>query len=142
MLDRSVASPPDILFYDGHCALCHRSVKFVLRHDHDDSKFLFAPLQGSTFMEKIPSDRRAALPDSLIVLTSKDELFVRSGAFLHVCRRLGGVWGVLAAIVAIVPRIVRDAAYNLVARTRYRIFGRKEDLCPVVPASLRGRFLN
>ncbi|HEY6465752.1 MAG TPA: DCC1-like thiol-disulfide oxidoreductase family protein [Candidatus Acidoferrales bacterium] len=132
---------PDVLFYDGHCGLCHRSVKFVLRHDRDGSKFVFAPLQGSTFIEKIPSGRRAVLPDSLVALTSKDELFVRSDAFLHICRRLGGGWHLLAAMLTIVPRTVRDAVYNLIARTRYRIFGRRDDLCPVVPASLRGRFL-
>lgn len=132
---------PDILFYDGRCGLCHRSVRFVLRHDRDGDKFLFAPLQGGTFVEKIAPDRRAGLPDSVIVLTSKNELFVRSDAFLHICRRLGGGWRALAAMLVIVPRVMRDAAYNLVARTRYRIFGRKDDLCPVVPAGLRGRFL-
>lgn len=132
---------PDILFYDGHCGLCHLSVQFVLRHDRDGGKFVFAPLQGSTFIEKIPSQRRAVLPDSLVVFTIKDELFVRSDAFLHICRRLGGGWRVLAAMLAIVPRRVRDTVYNLIARTRYRIFGRKDDLCPMVPASLRARFL-
>ena len=141
MLGLSVALAHDILFYDGHCGLCHRSVKFVLRHDRDGVKFLFAPLQGSTFIEKIPADRRAVLPDSLVVLTSQGDLFMRSDAFLHVCRRLGGEGRVLAAMLAIVPRTVRDAVYNSVARTRYRIFGRKNDLCPVVPASLRTRFL-
>lgn len=136
-----MTSSRDILFYDGHCGLCHRSVKFVLRHDRDGDEFMFAPLQGSTFVERIPPGPRAALPDSLVVLTSKDELFVRSDAFLHICRRLGGPWRVVATILAIVPRMARDAAYNLVARTRYRIFGRKDELCPVIPASLRGRFL-
>ncbi|HEY6465097.1 MAG TPA: DCC1-like thiol-disulfide oxidoreductase family protein, partial [Candidatus Acidoferrales bacterium] len=73
--------------------------------------------------------------------TSKDDLLTRSDAFLHICRSLGGGWSVLGAMLAIVPRTVRDAVYSLVARTRYRIFGRKDDLCPMVPASLRGRFL-
>jgi predicted DCC family thiol-disulfide oxidoreductase YuxK len=136
-----VTLAPDILFYDGHCGLCHRSVKFVLGHDREGDKFLFAPLQGSTFVEKIATERRAALPDSLIVLTSQNDLFVRSDAFLYICRQLGGGWRVLAAMLEIVPRTLRDAAYNLVARTRYRIFGRKDDLCPLLPAALRDRFL-
>lgn len=142
MLHKSVIAPPDILFYDGHCGLCHRAVKFVLRRDRDGSKFLFAPLQGATFIEKISSERRAALPDSLVVLTNSNDLFVRSDAFVHICRRLGGGWRVLAAMLRVVPRPVRDAVYNLIARTRFRIFGRKDDLCPIVPPSLRGRFLN
>ena len=132
---------PEILFYDGHCALCHRAVKFVLKRDRTGAAFRFAPLQGATFAEEIPADRRIALPDSVIVLTNDGRLLTRSDAFLHICRRLGGVWRPLAGIFSIVPRFLRDAVYNFIARVRYGIFGRKDDLCPIVPPNLRGRFL-
>jgi predicted DCC family thiol-disulfide oxidoreductase YuxK len=135
-----VARPAEILFYDGHCGLCHHAVKFVLRHDRSGELFCFAPLQGSTFLDRVPEDCRAGLPDSLVVLTRDGSLLVRSDAFLHILRRLGAVWCTLAGILTIVPRSLRDAVYNLVARTRYRVFGRQRELCPMVPPELRSRF--
>jgi predicted DCC family thiol-disulfide oxidoreductase YuxK len=135
-----VAGPLEMLFYDGYCGLCHRSVKFVMRHDPSGELFHFAPLQGDSFAGKVPSERRAGLPDSVVVLTADGRLLVRSDATLHILRRLGGGWRTLAGISAIVPRFLRDGVYNLIARVRYSIFGRKDDLCPLVPAELRNRF--
>jgi predicted DCC family thiol-disulfide oxidoreductase YuxK len=136
-----VQSSPEIVFYDGHCGLCHGAVQFVLRHDRSGGAFRFAPLQGSTFVERVAAERRAQLPDSIVVLTASGELLTRSDGFLYICRRIGGFWGALAAILAIVPRFLRDTVYNFVARIRYRIFGRRDELCPMVPAELRERFL-
>lgn len=82
------------------------------------------------------------MPDSVALLTADGRLLVRSDAFIHIFRRLGGPWSALAAVCAVVPRRLRDAVYNLVARTRYRIFGRRDDMCPIVPISLRERFLD
>ncbi len=116
-------------------------VKFVVRHDRA-GVFHFAPLRGSTFLEGVPASRRAIVPDSVTVLTANNDLLVRSDALIYVLRRLGGRWPKLAAMMAIVPRPLRDAVYNLIARIRYPIFGRRDDLCPVVPQSLRDRFLD
>jgi predicted DCC family thiol-disulfide oxidoreductase YuxK len=134
------AAPTEILFYDGHCGLCHRAVKFVLRHDRSGTAFRFAPLQGETFQSRIPPEKRAALPDSVVVLTAAGTLLVRSAAFLHILRRLGGGWKILAGALGVIPRPALDAAYNVVARIRYRIFGARDDLCPLVPPALRARF--
>ena len=133
-------SSAEMLFYDGYCGLCHRAVKFVLRHDRSGTAFQFAPLQGETFQARVAGERRAGLPDSVVVLTREGELLVRSGAFLHILRRLGGGWRVLAAVLSVVPRGLRDFVYDFVARIRYRVFGTRDDLCPVVPAELRARF--
>ena len=137
----AVPDSPEILFYDGHCALCHGAVKFVLKRDRTGAAFRFAPLQGSTFVEKLSPSQRAGLPDSVIVLTNEGQLLTRSDAFLHILRRLGGGWRPLAGMFSIVPRALRDAVYNFIARIRYSIFGRKDDLCPIMPPNLRERFL-
>ena len=129
-----------MLFYDGHCGLCHRAVKFVLRHDPDGRAFRFAPLQGDTFQALVPPHRRAGLPDSVVILTRDGALLVRSNAFLHIFRELGGGWSVLAGMLQIIPRFVRDAVYDFIARIRYRVFGRRDDWCPVTPPELRARF--
>lgn len=130
----------EILYYDGHCGLCHHGVKFVLQHDHSGTTFRFAPLQGVTFQSRVPVSQRAALPDSMAVQTAAGSLLIRSDAFIHILRRLGGGWRILAAAVAVIPRPLRDLAYNLVARKRHRVFSRPVELCPMVPASLRARF--
>jgi predicted DCC family thiol-disulfide oxidoreductase YuxK len=132
--------PAEYLFYDGHCGLCHRAAKFVLKHDLDGRAFRFAPLQGPTFLARVAAERRIGLPDSVVVLTRDGELLMRSTAFLHIFRRLGGGWGILAAMLSVVPRGLRDLIYDFVARIRYRVFGKRDELCPIVPAELRARF--
>jgi predicted DCC family thiol-disulfide oxidoreductase YuxK len=143
MLSRSMAigaSSAEILFYDGHCGLCHRTVKFVLRYDRSGNAFRFAPLQGETFQVRVPASQQAGLPDSIVVLTREGELLARSDAFLHILRRMGGGWESLASVLGVIPRVVRDAVYDFVARIRYRVFGRRDEVCPVTAAELRGRF--
>ena len=64
----------------------------------------------------------------------------RSDAALHLLHRIGGGWRRVAALGRLVPRGLRDAVYDLVARVRYRVFGRKDEACPVIPPALRSRF--
>jgi predicted DCC family thiol-disulfide oxidoreductase YuxK len=130
---------PETIFYDGHCALCHRAVKFVLQHDRTGAAFRFAPLQGQTFQARVPVDRRGGMPDSMAVATG-DALLLRSDACVHILRRLGGGWRTAAALLAVIPRPLRDAVYALFASIRLRAFGRRDDLCPTVPPELRERF--
>lgn len=134
------AMKPEMIFYDGTCALCHGAVKFVLRRDRDGSAFRFAPLQGETFRARVAAEHRAALPDSLVVLAADGSLRVRSEAIRHILRRLGGGWKILAAVMGVVPSALRDAAYDGVAALRYRVFGRKREGCPAGAPEWRARF--
>lgn len=129
-----------MLFYDGQCGLCHRTVKFVLKHDRSGGAFRFAPLQGSTFASRVRPPERAGVPDSLVVLTEQGSLLVRSDALIHILRRLGGGWRFWAGLIAVLPRPMRNLGYDFVARIRYSVFGRREDLCPIVPPDWRARF--
>lgn len=130
----------EVLFYDGHCGLCHNAVKFVLKHDRSAAAFRFAPLQGKTFQATVPLHQRGGLPDSLIVLALDGTLLIRSNAWIHILRRLGGGWKTIATLVAIIPQPLRDLFYRCLARVRYSVFGRREDLCPILRADLRERF--
>jgi predicted DCC family thiol-disulfide oxidoreductase YuxK len=65
---------------------------------------------------------------------------MRSNASLYILRSLGGGWKTLAKVLGVVPRGLRDLVYDFVARIRYRVFGRRDDLCPIVPPDLRARF--
>jgi len=76
----------------------------------------------------------------MVVLTDEGSLLVRSDALIHILRSLGGGWRFLGGLIAVVPRPVRDLGYDFVARIRYRVFGTREDLCPVAPPDWRARF--
>lgn len=128
------------LFYDGYCRLCQHAVRFVLAEDTTGAAFRFAPLQGETFRARVTPEQRMGLPDSVVVQKSDGTLLMRSDAILYVMTRMGGVWRVLAAGMKVIPHGVRDFVYNIIARIRFRVFGRREDLCPVVPPELRARF--
>ena len=127
-----------ILFYDGTCALCHGLVRWVVAHDAN-AIFAFAPLQGATFAELVKDAPTEALPDSVVVRDEAGNLHTCSDAVIFLLRKLG--WRRWATTLAIVPRPLRDLAYGFVAKVRYRAFGRTAEICPIMPAELRRRFL-
>lgn len=135
-----MTAEPAILFYDGGCGLCHRSVRFVVAADRA-GVFGFAPLGGETFRAAVPEERRASLPDSIVVRRTDGALLARSDATIYLLSRLGAGWRALGALLALVPRGLRDAAYDFVARNRASWFAPPADACPLVPAHLRARFL-
>lgn len=130
------------LLFDGVCHLCHGAVQWVIRHD-PRAVFRFAALQSAAGQALLAGHALAlsARPtiDS-VVLVDGDRLWVRSDAALEVLRRLGGIWGVLR-ILRLVPRPIRDAIYDWVARHRYRWFGRRDE-CWLPTPELRRRFLD
>lgn len=132
---------PDLVFYDGDCGLCHGTVLFLLRRDPEGRRFRFAPLQGETFNEHVPESRREALPDSIVIETPEHRLVFRSAGTVRLLRRVGGIWSLLAGVLWVIPRPVRDLGYRIVAATRHHLFNRPIGLCPVVPVELRDRFL-
>ncbi|MEM8783853.1 MAG: DCC1-like thiol-disulfide oxidoreductase family protein [Planctomycetota bacterium] len=128
-----------VIFYDGHCGLCHRWVKFVAPRDPGGRRFMFAPLQGEFIKSQLSPEQIAALPDS-IVLYDAGELRIRSDAVLSILSRLGGIWKLFAGLGRVVPRFLRDWAYDRVASVRHRFFRRPEEACPIMPPELRARF--
>jgi len=131
---------PERLFYDGSCALCHWAVRFVVVRDVQGDAFRFAPLASDAFGKATAAAGRADFPDSLVVETRDGRYLTKSAAVIHVMRRLPFPWPTLGTLARVVPPFLLDAVYDLVARTRYRIFGRTDDACPVIPAQLRSRF--
>lgn len=127
------------LFYDGTCGLCHRCVRFVLAEDHTGASCDLAPLQGESLERAVPN--AGSLPDSIVLRLADGTLLVRSAAVLHIMRRLGGAWRVIALVSGLVPRVILDVGYRGVARIRRRLFRRPEALCPIVPAHLARRFV-
>jgi predicted DCC family thiol-disulfide oxidoreductase YuxK len=129
----------ETVFYDGTCGLCHRYVRFLLAEDAR-GVLRFSPLQGEALVAAVPAGQRAQLPDSIVVLTGSGELLVRSRALVHALARLGGLWRIAAWALRALPRRLADAAYDALARRRRRWFAAPPELCPLLPAHLRGRF--
>jgi len=137
--------PNPIILYDGVCGLCNRLVQFLLNRDSRD-RFRFASLQ-SEFAANILR-RHSASPDDLdtmyVVLNYDlpgERIASRSDAAAVALRQLGGGWAALGTALQALPGWIRNWGYNLVARNRYRIFG-KYDSCPIPPEKDRLKFLD
>ena len=126
-----------IVYFDGYCGLCDRFVQFVLRRDRA-ARYRFAPLQGSTARERVPSTLDPETSQT-VILEDGRRFRVRSDAALAILTGLGGAWR-LAGSLRMVPRPLRDAVYDLVARHRSRWFGRRSE-CRVPEPAQRDRFL-
>jgi predicted DCC family thiol-disulfide oxidoreductase YuxK len=129
-----------IVFFDGVCGLCDKTVRFLLRHDRHD-RLRFAPLQGETARRVLPPlGGRPEDLDTIYVVTADGRLLQRSRAVLFATVALGGAWVLLGAL-RIVPRPLADLVYRFVARVRYRVFGRF-DTCSIPTPEERARFLD
>ena len=134
-----------IILYDGVCGLCNRLVQFVLKRDSRD-RFRFASLQ-SPFADRI-LQRFGANPqdlDTVYVVVNygqpDERLAARSDAVILILRELGGFWNALSWLLRALPRWLRDWKYNVVARYRYRVFG-KYDSCPLPQEKDKRKFLD
>ena len=134
-----------ILLYDGVCGLCNRLVQFILRHDRK-SIFRFASLQ-SPLAARILA-RHGVNPtdlDTVYVAINRElpdeSLLSRSDAVLFVLKQLDSLWRAAALLLQLLPKFLRDPAYNAVARRRYRIFGRS-DVCTLPADADHTRFLD
>ena len=129
-----------IVLFDGICNLCNRSVLFIIRRDHKD-QFRFAALQseiGEHFLKERHID--SAETDSIILYEPGVAYYTRSSAALIIGKSFGGIWRLLT-VLEWIPRPIRDFFYNLIARNRYRWFGRKE-FCMIPTPELQSKFLN
>jgi len=133
-----------VLLYDGVCAVCNKSVQTILKNDWRGT-MRFAALQsdfGKAAIERHPDLKDV---DSVILLEPADVdggegAYARSTAALKVASYLGGVWK-LFLIGYVIPRPIRDALYDFVARNRYKILGKHES-CMLPPPDSRARFLD
>ena len=127
-----------IVLFDGVCNLCNGSVQFIIGRD-PVGHFRFASLQspvGQELQTRLGIDPQAL--DS-VILVEGDRWYKESDAALRIARGMKGAWKLLA-VFRLIPRPLRDAAYRLIARNRYRWFG-KQETCWLPTPELRGRFL-
>lgn len=133
-----------LLLYDGVCGLCDRSVQFVLRHDKRD-RFRFATLQGDT--GSVAAAKHGIDPTELssfvLILDHEgqsERVMTRGRAGMRVLWELGGFWR-LVGWLSVLPGWLVNPFYNLIAKNRYRIFGKLE-ACRIPTPGERAKFVD
>jgi len=127
-----------LVFFDGVCNYCNYWVNFCIRRDRQ-KKLLFAPLQGKTANQLLPEYLPGPAVMESVILVDKGKLYTKSAAVLRLARYLDGGWKLAYGLI-IIPGFIRDFVYNIIARNRYRWFG-KRDECMVPTPAYKERFL-
>jgi predicted DCC family thiol-disulfide oxidoreductase YuxK len=136
-----------LMLFDGLCGLCNSAVQWVTQHDHAD-RFRFTPLQSeltAAILSRHGISREAVLKSNTVYLvldagTAHERLLTKSNVTVNMLLLLGGRWRVLGYLLRAVPTFLRNAAYGLFARNRYRLTGRYE-VCPLPTDAERMKFL-
>lgn len=126
-----------IVFFDGVCGMCNALIDHLMRADRQQ-QLMFAPLQGPTAAKLLPPQSEDPSEWSLYYL-DENGLYDQFYACMQICRRLGGVYSLLS-LGRFIPQSIGNALYRLVAKNRYRIFGKKE-ACRLPTPEERARFL-
>lgn len=129
-----------IILFDGVCNLCSRAVRIVLKRDRR-REFRFAAMQSEAGRKLLA---KAGLPEGgvdYLVLVEGGRSYTKSDAVIRIAARLTPLWRCWALVARLVPRFLRDLKYDLIARCRYRIFGRSS-ACMLPPPDAADRFLS
>jgi predicted DCC family thiol-disulfide oxidoreductase YuxK len=137
-----------LVIFDGHCGLCNGTVRWLLRHDGRD-RLRFAAFDSPRVGEllRVAGMNEAARgdgPGTILVVRNLDsterQLVTRSDAIVALLGELPQPWTAVGGALGLIPRPIRDLGYRLVARWRYRIWGRV-DICPLPMAADQAKFL-
>ena len=127
-----------LILFDGVCNLCNSSVQFILLRDKKD-RFRFASLQsdyGQSILKQynLPTDKFNSL-----ALVENSKIYQKSTGALRIARKLKGLWPMLYGFI-IVPPFIRNLVYDIIAKNRYRWFGKKEE-CMLPRPEWKQKFL-
>jgi predicted DCC family thiol-disulfide oxidoreductase YuxK len=143
-LIRHIMESHPIVLYDGVCGLCNRLIQFLLKRDRKD-RLRFASLQSEFAKDALQRHGLEASDlDTVQVIVNAgqadEKVLARSDAIIYLLEELGGIW-TLASLGKIIPRSLRDSMYKLVARNRYRVFG-KYETCMLPEPRHRAKFVD
>ncbi|MBS3739686.1 thiol-disulfide oxidoreductase DCC family protein [Mesohalobacter halotolerans] len=128
-----------ILLFDGVCNFCNDSVRFIMKRDKKDL-YRYASLQ-SELGQKLTQERDINTDevDSIILIQPGEAYYIKSDAALEIAKNMSGLYPVLS-IFLFLPRGLRDFFYDLIAKNRYKWFGKKE-ACPMPSPEEQSKFL-
>lgn len=128
-----------VLLFDGVCNLCNNTVQFCINNDTDGNIY-YASLQsevGQAFLEKHRFDTRTF---STVILVEDNKFYTKSDAPLRLTRYFTNPFWRLTNVFWIVPKFIRNAVYDYIAKNRYKWFGKRE-ACMLPTPDLKQRFL-
>jgi len=134
-----------VLFYDGACGLCQRTVLWMMCHD-PCGRLLYATQQQPLAAEVFARHTLDAQQTNSVVLVlhfgqPAERVVVRSDAIIGCLSVFGGRWALLAAVARLIPRALRDGAYNWIARNRHGLLANSTS-CTLPTAAERTRFFD
>jgi predicted DCC family thiol-disulfide oxidoreductase YuxK len=126
-----------VVLFDGVCNFCNSSVQFIIKHDKSNS------LQFTSLQSKIGQELLAkyAIPKEVdsVIFIENNQAYLKSTAALKIANYFGGLWK-LFQVFLIIPTFIRNFFYDIIAKNRYRWFGKK-DACMLPSPEIRNRFL-
>ena len=120
-----------IILFDGVCNLCNGFVNFLIPRDKEN-RFQFGSLQSDKVKELLKQYHYSADDISTVLLLENRQLYSQSTAVLRNARKMNGAWPLRYGFM-IIPRPIRDFLYNLIARNRYSLFGKKDSCMMPTP---------
>ena len=127
-----------IILFDGVCNFCNSSINFIIDHD-PEKRFKFAPLQSDIGQEILRKFNKNTKDFDSVILLKDNQLYEKSEAALEITKHLSGAWKYLS-VFKVLPTFFLDFFYTIIAKNRYRIFGKTES-CRMPTAELKERFL-
>ena len=134
----NISSKHQIILFDGVCNFCNASINFIIDHD-PEKRFKFAPLQSDLGQSVLKQVNKNTKDFDSVILLKDNQLYQKSEAALEIVKHLSGAWKYLS-IFSILPTFFLDFFYDIIAKNRYRIFG-KTETCRIPTPELRERFL-
>ena len=128
-----------IVLFDGVCNFCNYWVSFAIKRDRK-KKLRFASLQGETAKQILPQYNIQSSSLSSVIFIDNGRAYTQSSAAIRICKHLDGGWKLFYGLI-IIPKFIRDFFYNIIARNRYKWYGKKES-CMVPTPYLKERFLD
>ncbi len=129
----------EIILFDGVCNLCNHAVIFIIDRD-SKKRYKFASLQSNIGQQLLKRYQFSTKKLDSLVLIYKDKAFTKSTAALKIARNLDGLWP-LASVFIILPPFLRNFFYDIIAKYRYKLFGKSES-CRYPSDELRSRFID
>jgi predicted DCC family thiol-disulfide oxidoreductase YuxK len=127
----------NIILFDGECNFCNFAVQFIIKRDKK-ALFRFASIESNAGKEILKAFNVSKNIDS-VILVENNKCYYKSSAVFRICKKLNGAWKLLYCLI-LLPRLLRDYFYSIIAANRYKWFGKK-DHCMIPSPEIRKRFL-
>ena len=128
----------EVILFDGVCNLCNSSVQFIIQHDKK-GRYKFSALQSPFGQDQLQKFGISPSALSSVILIRESIAYQKSDAALEIARGFSGFWSALY-VFKILPRFFRNWIYDLIAKNRYSLFGKRNE-CMIPTPELKSRFI-